>query len=153
MAWPNRTQTATCRRLPSARGKRRRRNEGGSPDKASGRNSRLTGLEGNAAEAEIGNAGDGVSIWGADRTGFVGSYEEDEFMEPLEAEPADPNDIQPDHLEEPGPIELKDDLERIARQEKLAKIQDPIEAAEEEGKPRIERVKPLPLYGRSSRGK
>jgi hypothetical protein len=37
----------------------------------------LTGLEGNAAEAEIGNAGDGASIWGADRTGFVSSYEED----------------------------------------------------------------------------
>lgn len=113
----------------------------------------LTGLEGSAAEAEIGNAGDGASMWGADRTGFVSSYEEDEFLEPLEAEPADPNDIQPDHLEEPGPIELKDDLERIARQEELAKTQDPIEAVEEEGKPRIERVKPLPLYGRSSRGK
>src|SRR5258707_14935955 len=113
----------------------------------------LTGLEGNAAEAEIGNAGDRASIWGADRTGFVSSYKEDEFMEPLEAEPADPNDIQPDHIEEPGPIELKEDLERIARQEELAKIQDPIQAVEEEGKPRIERVKPLPLYGRSSRGK
>ncbi len=113
----------------------------------------LTGLEGSPAEAEIGNAGDGASMWGADRTGFVSSYEEDEFLEPLEAEPADPYDIQPDHLEEPGPIELKDDLEQIARQEDLAKIQDPLQAVEEEGKPRIERVKPLPVYGRSSRGK
>src|SRR5216683_2052789 len=98
----------------------------------------LTGLEGSPTEAEIGNAGDGASMWGVDRTGFVSSYEEDEFLEPLEA---------------PGPIELKDDLEQIARQEDLAKIQDPLQAVEEEGKPRIERVKPLPVYGRSSRGK
>jgi hypothetical protein len=135
------------RRTPAAKRRRARR------AKSADVTPELTGLEGNAAEAEIGNAGDGASIWGADRTGFVSSYEEDEFLEPLEAEPADPNDIQPDHLEEPGPIELKDDLERIAREEELAKIQDPIEAVEEEGKPRIERVKPLPVYGRSSRGK
>src|SRR5712692_5321848 len=69
------------RKTPAAKRKRARR------AKPADVTPELTGLEGSPAEAEIGNAGDGASMWGADRAGFVSSYEEDEFLEPLEAEP------------------------------------------------------------------
>jgi len=100
----------------------------------------ITGNDATAKEATIGNAGDGASMWGADRTEFVSSYEADEYPEPLEPEPGDPRDVQPDHLEKPETRDLKENIEALARRKELQKNQDPHRAVDIEGKPRIEKI-------------